>query len=83
MVTVKKKQSMISDAITITKIKLARVSKPNQCASAVRGSGKRAMTIKIMGSKSQATEFLIDMVLRLRQKIIKNNNANAAMTISI
>lgn len=49
----------------------------------VRGSGKIAISAKIMGSSSQAMEFLMDMELCLREIIMMMNSAMAAMVISI
>lgn len=80
---VKKKQMSMSRAMVIRKMKLDKVSKPNQLARAVNGSGKMATTIKMIGKKSQATEFLMDMELRLRHIIIKTSKTRAAIVISI
>ena len=80
---VRKKQSIIRRAIAIRKMKLAKVSNPNQLAREPSGSGKIAMKRKTIGSKSQAIEFLIDILFLTREikMIIKSNNA--AIDISI
>lgn len=66
----------------ITKMKLAKVSKPSQLAKSEKGPGKVAMIMKTIGRSSQATEFLIDMELRLREMIIMSKSINAAIVIS-
>ena len=79
---VSEKQRIINKAIMTTKMKLARVSKPSQLAKSANGPGKMAITMKAMGSKSQATEFLMDIELRLRERTMMISRIIAAMAIS-
>lgn len=64
------------------KMKLDRVSKPSECASCSRGSGKMAIIIKTRGRRSHAIEFLIDMEFRRRLKKIRIRRMRAAMETS-
>ena len=82
-VRVRKKQRIINRAIVTRKIKLARVSNPSQWASSVMGSGKIAIMANMIGNKSQAIEFLMDIELCLRQIIIIIKRMEAAIVISI
>lgn len=83
METVRKKHRIISRAITITKIKLEKVSNPSQLEKVARGSGKMAMARKTIGSRSHAIELLTDILLFLSETMISSNKSIVAITISI
>ena len=82
-VSVSEKQRTISRAMATRKMKFASVSKLSQWASSVSGSGKIAINAKIIGRRSHAMEFLMDIELCLREIIMMMNSAMAAMVISI
>lgn len=83
IVTVRKKQRIRRRAIIMTKIKLERVSKPNQWAKESMGSGKIAIRIKTSGRRSQVREILIEMEFRRRLKKIMMRRISAARENSI
>lgn len=70
-------------AIVARKIKFARVSKPKKLAKAERGSGNMATRRKTIGSRSQAIEFLTDMLFLAREIIMMMKSSSAAIDISI
>ena len=80
---VREKQTIIRRAIVARKIKFDRVSKPSHLANDSSGPGMIAMIRNTIGSKSHASEFLIERELRLRQMMIIKNSINAATDISI
>lgn len=82
MVTVRKKQRIMSDPIMTRKMKLAKVSKPSQLARVARGSGKMATMRQITGRRSQATELLTENEFFLSDTMITMNRMMAATAIS-
>ena len=70
-------------AITTKKMKLDRVSNPNQLANTCNGSGKIAIMIKMIGRRNQAIELRMDKLLLVKPMIIMMNKIAAATAISI
>ena len=67
----------------MTKMKLAKVSKPSQREKAAIGSGNKANKRKTMGRSSQAMELLVEIVFFLREMTIMINRMTEAIVISI
>ena len=83
MVMVMEKQRIISKAIDTKKMKFAKVSNPSQLARVVSGSGKIAIIIKTMGSRSQAIELRIDILFLAKLVMTIISNISAEKIISI
>lgn len=69
--------------MTMTKMKLARVSKPSQREKAAMGSGNKAKIRKTMGRMSHAMELLVEIVFFLSEITMMMRKTMDAMVISI